>query len=274
MKIPEEAREGVCSAMTAEWIRLGSQHSQADASKAFGSVINGNLDSLSSAQASEMRQGAQIKKKTDAFEADSDRIQSEVQDARTMRGLQKQMNGELRVDQRMRADAGRVAREGQPFRDGADTLSLRKQAMLRDQKNVLTQRVADINQRAPASAAALAHQHAELSSEVDQFRKIRGGGLPGAQVHEFMEVPGGFTDHLKANTAANGFYRIALKSDTGGHVIGLEKTDGACRLMDANTAEWQTKNHQDACELFTSHYRKLYSDQGYTQFDITQYKKP
>ncbi|EPX55039.1 hypothetical protein D187_009545 [Cystobacter fuscus DSM 2262] len=274
LKIPEEAREGVCSAMTAEWIRLGAQNSQADASKAFGSVLQNDVGKLANAQVAEMRHGDQIKQKNNAIMAQADDIQGAADDAKSMMALQKDMNKQLRRNDKFLEHADKEMRAGQPMRAGVDTLSLRKEVLLKNQKAALRQEAGAINAALPGAVSQLQQKQAALNVETDQFRTARGGGLPGTQVHDFKEFANGFTDHVKTNTAANGFYRIGLKGPDGGHVIGLHKTDGECRLMDANTAEWKTKNHNDMCELLTAHVNEMYLDRNYTHFDITQYKHP
>jgi hypothetical protein len=184
------------------------------------------------------------------------------------------MQKQLRVDSKVQAHAQGEVLANRPLRDGVDTMPLRKSALLNAQRNTLRHDASVISNELPGAAARLEQKHAELEKATDQFRMGRGGGLPGTKVHGDLPIENGFTDHLIQNTQQNGFYRLGLKSDEGGHVIGLHKTDGECRLMDANTAEWSTKNHKDMCNLVTEHINELYLDRNYNQFDLTHYKQP
>ncbi|WP_375755215.1 hypothetical protein [Corallococcus exercitus] len=119
----------------------------------------------------------------------------------------------------------------------------------------------------------IARKQEAISDLVGDCRTGRGGGHPGVKVQDFEPIPPDtFAQKLYDGTKDNGHYRIGLRKSgesAEGHVLGLHKTDGPNRQLDANTAEWKTNNPKDAINLTAAHIDPLYKD--YSTFDITRY---
>ncbi|MGE6760428.1 hypothetical protein ACQKGO_20595 [Corallococcus interemptor] len=251
--LPGGTDEGVCSAMTSEWIRTTKEAGgdPMKGSQAFGKLTENHFGKLIDKQHAEHLQGEAIAKLNGACMKDAEKLEGHVEQLRGKSAQRKEINElltnpDLSPEQRQ----GLMAQRGQLTREIKDGMAQFQQ----DQAN--------IDQRQTA-----------ILSLVEDFRTGRGGGHPGVKVQDYEPIhPDTFTQKLYAGTQENGLYRIGMRKpgeNADGHVLGLHKTDGPNRLLDANTAEWKTNNHKDAVNLTAEHVDRLYSH--YSTFDITRY---
>ncbi|RKG94098.1 hypothetical protein [Corallococcus terminator] len=251
--LPSGTDAGVCSAMTSEWIRTGidAGGDPKKGSQAFGKLTDNHFGSLIDKQHAESLQGNSLTKLNNEHLSDIAKLQGSVEQLQGKSAQRKQIN-ELLTD---------------------PTLSPEQRQGLKAQRAELTQDLkagmAQLNQ----DKDAIAHKQAAMQSLTDDFRTGRGGGNPGVRVQDYEPIDGGsFAQKLFDGTKEDGHYRMGLRKageSAEGHVIGLHKTDGKSRLMDANTAEWQTDSHKDLVNLTAEHIDRLYPD--YKAFDLTRY---
>jgi hypothetical protein len=250
--MPSGTDAGVCSAMTSEWIRTGidAGGDPKKGSEAFGKVSDNHFDKFIGKQHQESLTSAALSNENKANLTGGAKLEADLaklQEKKAQRGhiTEQLTNPDLTPDQR---------------------------ASLKDQRKQLTQELgAGVAQLKQDSAALEANQLA-MQPKVEAFRTQRGGGNPGVHVQDFQPIQGDFTQKLYDSTQQNGHYRIGLRKDgdaAEGHVLGLQKTDGGGRLLDANTAEWKTGNHKDTVNLTAEHIERLYPN--YASFDITRY---
>ncbi|RKH15964.1 hypothetical protein D7Y15_39205 [Corallococcus sp. AB030] len=251
--MPAGTDAGVCSAMTSEWIRTGKEAGgdPMKGSQAFGKLTDNHFGKLIDKQHAEHLQSDALTKLNGAHMDDIDKLQGSVKELQGKSAQRKEIN-ELLTN----PDLSPEERQG-----------------LKQQRSELTQDIkagmAQLNQ----DQAAIAKKQEGIAAMVDDFRTGRGGGHPGVKVQDFEPITQDtFAQKLYDGTKENGHYRIGLRKSgeaAEGHVLGLHKTDGPNRLLDANTAEWKTNNHKDAVNLTADHVSELYKN--YSTFDITRY---
>lgn len=251
--LPAGTDAGVCSAMTSEWIRTGKEAGgdPLKGSQSFGKLTDNHFGTLIDKQHAEHLQGDALSKLNGAVLADAEKLQDDVKQLQGKSAQRKQIN-ELLTNPGLTTEQ----RQGLEAQRGQLTRELKEgMAKLHQDKD-------DIAQKQEA-----------IGHLVDDFRTGRGGGHPGVKVQDFEPIDGStFAQKLFDGTKENGHYRIGLRKGgeaAEGHVLGLHKTDGPNRLLDANTAEWKTDNHKDAVNLTAEHIDRLYSN--YSAFDITRY---
>ncbi|RKH59908.1 hypothetical protein [Corallococcus aberystwythensis] len=251
--LPAGTDAGVCSAMTSEWIRTGKEAGgdPMKGSQAFGKLTDNHFGKLIDKQHAEHLQSDALTKLNGAHLADIEKLQDGVEQLKGKSAQRKQIN-ELLTNPGLSAEQ----RQGLEAQRGQLTRELKEgMAQLGPQKD------------------AIARKQEAISDLVGDFRTGRGGGHPGVKVQDFEPITQDtFAQKLYDGTKDNGHYRIGLRKSgesAEGHVLGLHKTDGPNRLLDANTAEWKTNNHKDAINLTADHIDQLYKD--YSTFDITRY---
>ncbi|NNB87519.1 hypothetical protein HJC10_06820 [Corallococcus exiguus] len=251
--MPAGTDAGVCSAMTSEWIRTGKEAGgdPMKGSQAFGKLTDNHFGKLIDKQHAEHLQSDALTKLNGAHMDDIGKLQGRVEQLQGKSAQRKEIN-ELLTN----PDLSPEQRQG-----------------LKQQRSELTQDIkagmAQLNQ----DKDAITQKQESISHLVDDFRTGRGGGHPGVKVQDFEPITQEtFAQKLYDGTKDNGHYRIGLRKSgeaAEGHVLGLHKTDGPNRLLDANTAEWKTNNHKDAVNLTADHVSELYKN--YSTFDITRY---
>ncbi|NOK33435.1 hypothetical protein HMI49_09525 [Corallococcus exercitus] len=251
--LPAGADAGVCSAMTSEWIRTGIEAGgdPLKGSQSFGKLTDNHFGKLIDKQHAEHLQSNSLTSKNNEHLADIAKLEGSVKLLQGKSAQRKEIN-ELLTN----PDLTPEQRQG-----------------LKAQRTALTQELKEGMAQLNQDQAAIAKKQEALSGLVDDFRTGRGGGHPGVKVQDFEPIDGEtFGQKLFEGTKENGHYRIGLRKPgeaAEGHVLGLHKTDGPNRLLDANTAEWKTNNHKDAVNLTLEHIDRLYP--GYGSFDITRY---
>ncbi|RKH56802.1 hypothetical protein [Corallococcus llansteffanensis] len=250
--LPSGTDAGVCSAMTSEWIRTGIEAGgdPKKGSQAFGKLNDNHFGSFIDKQHAESLQGDAIKHQNNANLSKLAGIDSKLE---KLRETQAQRNGltEKLTD---------------------PDLSPKERQALKQQRAELTQDLKQGMAEVKEESASVAAKQAELEKHTHAFRKERGGGNDGVHVQDYEPIQSDFPHKLHAATQQDGHYRVGLRKDgdsAEGHVIGLHKTDGKSRLMDANTAEWQTNSHKDLVNLTAEHIERLYPN--YSAFDVTRY---
>ncbi|WP_375742481.1 cell division protein ZapB [Corallococcus interemptor] len=251
--LPAGTDAGVCSAMTSEWIRTGKEAGgdPMKGSQAFGKLTDHHFGKLIDKQHAEHLQGDALTKLNGAHMDDISKLQGRVELLQGKSAQRKEIN-ELLTN---------------------PDLTLEQRQGLKAQRSQLTQELKDGMAQLNQDKDAIAQKQTAIASLVDDFRTGRGGGHPGVKVQDFEPITSDtFAQKLYAGTKENGHYRIGLRKSgesAEGHVLGLHKTDGPNRLLDANTAEWKTNSHEDAVNLTADHLSELYKD--YSTFDITRY---
>ncbi|MBU8898981.1 hypothetical protein DRW03_25315 [Corallococcus sp. H22C18031201] len=278
----QDARDGICSAMTSEWIRQGASHpNMNEASQAFAHTLANDFGSLAAKQVAEMAKGNEIKQLNNANMENIQGVQGKIATAKSMGTLAADMDHRLREDgaKRMEHTAANVdahIKGPLKMKEGVDTLPHGQSAGLRHQSQTLKQGRADINARLNHDVAHIQQNQDHIQTQTEAFRTQRGGGIPGTVVHPDTDIdPENFRATLSQSTQQDGFYRLGIKkSDVSGegHVIGLHKTGGECRLMDANTGEWKVANHEDLNKLIIGHLNEVYIDEGYDKFNLTRHQ--
>ncbi|RKH20205.1 hypothetical protein D7X74_04490, partial [Corallococcus sp. CA047B] len=251
--LPSGTQDGVCSAMTSEWIRTGIEAGgdPKKGSQAFGKLTDNHFGGLIDKQHAESLQSNSLTKLNNEHMSAVSKFQDSVEQLKDKRAQRNEIN-EL----------------------------LTNPDLTPDERQGLKQQRAELNQEFKAGMAqlnqdkeALEHKQAAMQSLTDDFRTGRGGGNPGVRVQDYEPIEGStFGQKLFDGTKEDGHYRMGLRKpgeSADGHVIGLHKTDGKSRLMDANTAEWQTNSHKDLVNLTAEHIDRLYPD--YKSFDLTRY---
>ncbi|WP_404367917.1 cell division protein ZapB [Corallococcus coralloides] len=251
--LPAGTDAGVCSAMTSEWIRTGKEAGgdPMKGSQAFGKLTDNHFGKLIDKQHAEHLQSDALTKLNGAHMDDISKLQGRVEQLQGKSAQRKELN-ELLTN---------------------PDLTLEQRQGLKAQRSQLTQELKDGMAQLNQDKDAIAQKQTAIASLVDDFRTGRGGGHPGVKVQDFEPITSDtFAQKLYAGTKENGHYRIGLRKSgesAEGHVLGLHKTDGPNRLLDANTAEWKTNSHEDAVNLTADHLSELYKD--YSTFDITRY---
>ncbi|MBZ4374471.1 cell division protein ZapB [Corallococcus sp. AS-1-6] len=251
--LPAGTDAGVCSAMTSEWIRTGKEAGgdPMKGSQAFGKLTDNHFGKLIDKQHAEHLQSDALTKLNGAHMDDISKLQGRVEQLQGKSAQRKEIN-ELLTN---------------------PDLTLEQRQGLKAQRSQLTQELKDGMAQLNQDKDAIAQKQTAIASLVDDFRTGRGGGHPGVKVQDFEPITSDtFAQKLYAGTKENGHYRIGLRKSgesAEGHVLGLHKTDGPNRLLDANTAEWKTDSHEDAVNLTADHLSELYKD--YSTFDITRY---
>lgn len=251
--MPAGTDAGVCSAMTSEWIRTGKEAGgdPLKGSQAFGKLTDNHFGKLIDKQHAEHLQSDALTKLNGAHLDDISKLEGSVKQLQGKSAQRKEIN-ELLTN---------------------PNLTLEQRQGLQAQRSQLTQELKAGMAQLTQDKDAIAQKQQSLSHLVDDFRTGRGGGHPGVKVQDFEPItPDTFAQKLYDGTKENGHYRIGLRKSgeaAEGHVLGLHKTDGPNRLLDANTAEWKTNNHKDAINLTADHIDQLYKN--YSTFDITRY---
>ncbi|MBJ6763410.1 hypothetical protein JGU66_21805 [Myxococcaceae bacterium JPH2] len=278
----QDARDGICSAMTSEWIRLGASHANMnEASQAFTHTLEHDFGTLATKQVAEMAKGAEIKQLNDANLQAIHGFEGKVDDAKTMGLLARDMDKRLRQDNtlhKQHAAANVDAHVDGPVKisEGGTPLTHNQSASLRTQSQSLKQGRAAINAQLTHDVAHIQQGQDHIQAQTEAFRTQRGGGIPGTVLHPEQDInPDTFRTTLSQSTQQDGFYRLGIRRSEGsgeGHVIGLHKTGGECRLMDANTGEWKVANHEDLNKLIIGHLNEVYIERGYDQFSLTHHQ--
>lgn len=209
----KRAAEGVCSAMTAEWIRINlSTTNTAKAIEEFGKLLVLDFQRLVQIQDLEMRR--------------LDERQKLVKNA---------------VEATEKAETMTETVQGTGF--GMIRALFSKPTVQQTNQQV---RLANALQRIVRDASDAEHRSGSGGL---------GAGTPagdGSILKLKQTLPG--------QTQLDGYYRLSLSPliPGTGHVIGLHKTAGKCRLMDPNTCEWETANHADLCQLMHKHIKTFY----------------
>ncbi|RKH35600.1 hypothetical protein [Corallococcus sicarius] len=251
--LPAGTDAGVCSAMTSEWIRTGIEAGgdPKKGSQAFGKLTDNHFGSLIDKQHAEHVQGSALQKKNNASMDSIAKFQDDVDVLKNKQQQRKFINEQL-TNPHLTPEQ----REG-----------------LTTQRQELTQDISQGVAKMKKDSASIEATQMELQGLRQDFRTGRGGGHPNVRVQDFEPIEHNFAQKLFDGTQQNGHYRMGLRKDGEGegegHVIGLHKTDGKSRLMDANTAEWQTDSHKDLVNLTAEHIERLYPN--YTAFDLTRY---
>ncbi|RKG71128.1 hypothetical protein D7V80_03035 [Corallococcus sp. CA054B] len=251
--LPPRTNEGVCSAMTSEWIRTGKEAGgdPMKGSQAFGQLTDNHFGKLIDKQHAENLRSDSLKELNGANMADIDKLQGRVEQLQGKSARRKEINEKLTHPE----------------------LTLEQRQELKAQRSQLTQDITTELAQLRQDEDAIAQRQTAIAGLVDGFRTDRGGGHPGVKVQDYEPIhPDTFAQKLYDGTKENGHYRIGMRKPgeaAEGHVLGLHKTDGPNRLLDANTAEWKTNNHKDAVNLTADHVDQLYKN--YSTFDITRY---
>ncbi|NBD09827.1 hypothetical protein [Corallococcus silvisoli] len=251
--LPSGTDAGVCSAMTSEWIRTGIEAGgdPKKGSQAFGKVTDHQFGGLIDKQHAESLQGDAIRRKNNANIDSISKLQDDIAALKLKQAQRGAINEKL-TDPDLSPDE--------------------RQSLLA-QRKALNHEIKAGSAQAKQDSEAITQTHHELQAQTDAFRAGRGGGYPGVRVQDYEPIQGdSFAQKLFDGTKENGHYRMGLRKPgeaAEGHVIGLHKTDGESRLMDANTAEWKTNNHKDLVNLTAEHIDRLYP--GYESFDLTRY---